>query len=90
MRPVHPLGRQVTDDSSLKAQPLFEVLGGDFTRRPLTLRGNHFLGNEGTLLAVRLHDQAVAAGNWFHNPFVKYELEFANPVCPQCPGWRPS
>lgn len=45
------------------------------------------MGRRPTLLAVRLHDLAVASGNWFSNPFIKYELEFANPVggCPPPP-----
>jgi len=47
------------------------------------LRGR--MGRRPTLLAVRLHDLAVASGNWFSNPFIKYELEFANPVCHYLP-----
>eukprot|EP00667_Euglena_gracilis_P001321 EG_transcript_1321 len=72
-------GNEVDDESSLKAQPLLDVLGGEFTRRPLTLTNNRLLDNEGTLLALRLHDAAVASGNAFSNPLIKYELEFANP-----------
>uniref|UniRef100_A0A7S4CWB4 Right handed beta helix domain-containing protein n=1 Tax=Eutreptiella gymnastica TaxID=73025 RepID=A0A7S4CWB4_9EUGL len=69
---------EVTDVSKLQETAILEIVGGSFTLKPMILTKNQILGNEGTLLAVRLHDNTKALGNWFCNPVIKYELAFKN------------